>query len=604
MKKRHISHITSADIAPDEIFLDDRNIPEFDVQQFEGRIETPIERRTIFFLALAFIGVGLVLLGRAGILELLDGEVYAAKSEQNRLEHQLLFPERGIIYDWRGTPLAWNVPSAEELGFSLRMYTETPGFAHLLGFLHYPARDKQGVYYRKDYEAPAGVEAYYNDLLKGMAGLRIIETDALGNVMSSNMIDPPSPGSSLRLSIDGKLQAELYAVISAVARDLDYLGGAGAIMDIESGAMRALVSYPEYEPNIMTSGDDNEAIEKWSADEGTPFLNRAVSGLFTPGSIIKPILAVGALRDGILTPETLIQSVGYIAVPNPYFPKEETRFNDWKAHGWLDMRTAIAQSSNVYFYEVAGGYKEQRGLGIANIEKYARLFGYGTTTGIDLYGEGSGTIPTPRWKIKNFPDDPTWRIGDTYFTGIGQYGVQVTLLQALREAAIIASKGIVVRPHVREAVDYSADSSPVATSTSAMRISSERFDPEPLSAELGAEGLQPNPSISNGSYRLPIPQSYFTVVGEGMRKGVVEGTAKLLNIPGIKIAAKTGTAELGVSKSRVNSWVIGFFPYDKPKYAFAVVMDRGMKGNTTNASYVAQQLFWWMTVNTPEYFTN
>ena len=109
-------------------------------------------------------------------------------------------------------------------------------------------------------------------------------------------------------------------------------------------------------------------------------------------------------------------------------------------------------------------------------------------------------------------------------------------------------------------------------------------------------------NVEKISSRLPIPESYFTVIQEGMRKGVVEGTAKLLNVPGAKIAAKTGTAELGVSKARVNSWVIGFFPYDKPKYAFAIVMDRGVRGNTTNASYVAQQLFWWMLVETPEYF--
>ncbi|HEY9585602.1 MAG TPA: penicillin-binding transpeptidase domain-containing protein [Candidatus Paceibacterota bacterium] len=559
MTKRRFHHAPNADITPDEIFLDDRNIPEFDVQQFEGRIETPIKQRTVIFLGLAFFAVGLVFLGRAGILELGEGKFYATKSEQNRLEHQLLFPERGVIYDRRGTPLAWNAPSPEELGFSLRIYNATPGFAHVLGFLHYPARDKNGVYYRKDYEAPVGVEAYYNDILKGKTGLRIIETDALGNVMSQNVIDPPVRGGDLRLSVDGVLQKELYAVIGAVARDQDYLGGAGAIMDIESGEMRALVSYPEYDPNIMTSGDDSDAIAKWSSDKHTPFLNRAVSGLYTPGSIIKPIFAIGALNEGILTPDTLVESIGYIAIPHPYIPGEETRFNDWKAHGWLDMRSAIAQSSNVYFYEVAGGYKRQKGLGISNLEKYARLFGYGSSTGIDLFGEGVGTIPDPDWKVKNFPDDPTWRIGDTYFTGIGQYGVQVTLLQALREAAVIASKGIMVTPHLAE-------------------------------------------NVATSSYRLPIPESYFTVIQEGMRKGVVEGTAKLLNVPGAKIAAKTGTAELGVSKARVNSWVIGFFPYDKPKYAFAIVMDRGVRGNTTNASYVAQQLFWWMLVETPEYF--
>ena len=551
MKRRRHSRTTNIDIAPDEIFLDARNIPEFDLQQFEGRIETPIRRNTILFLALAFAGIGLLFLGRAGMLQLKEGSVYAAKSEQNRLEQQLLFPERGVIADFRGTPLAWNTPASEDLGFSLRAYTETPGFAHILGFLHYPARDKSGVYYRNDYEAPVGIEAYYNERLKGKTGLRIIETDALGNVISANVIDPPLPGSSLRLAIDGQLQSKLYNVIAGVAHDQDYLGGAGGIMDIESGKVRALVSYPEYDPNIMTSGDDPEAIAKWNNDKHTPFLNRAVSGLFTPGSIIKPIFATGALNEGILTPDTQIQSIGYIAIPNPYVEGQETRFNDWKAHGWLDMRSAIAQSSNVYFYEVAGGYKNQKGIGIANLEKYARMFGYGSPTGIDLFGEGSGTIPNPEWKEKNFPTDPTWRIGDTYFTGIGQYGVQVTLLQALREAAIIASKGMVVTPHLAD-------------------------------------------DAATSSYRLPIPESYFIVVQEGMRKGAVEGT---------KVAAKTGTAELGASKARVNSWVIGFFPYDKPKYAFAVIMDRGVKGNTTNASYVAEHMLYWMQINTPEYFS-
>lgn len=559
MRKRRTSRTRNTDIAPDEIFLDDRNIPDFDVQQFEGRIESPIRERTILALGAFFLLIGLVFLGRAGLLELRDGKFYAAKSEQNRLEHQLLFPERGIIYDRRGVALAWNTPPSEELGFSLRSYTTTPGFAHILGFLHYPARDKQGVYYRKDYEASVGVEAYYHDMLKGKTGLRIIETDALGNLMSSNVIDPPIPGKDLHLSIDGGLQAKLFETIGKVARDQDYLGGAGGVMNIETGEMLALVSYPEYDPNIMTSGDDPEAIAKWNSDKRTPFLNRAVSGLYTPGSIVKPIFATGALNEGILTPDTRIESIGYITIPNPYFPDQESRFNDWKAHGWLDMRTAIAQSSNVYFYEVAGGYKGQKGLGIRNVEKYARLFGYGETTGLDLFGEAAGTIPNPEWKAKNFPKDPSWRIGDTYFTGIGQYGVQVTLLQALREAAIVASRGRVVTPHL-------------------------------------AEG------VATSSYQLSIPESYFTVVQEGMRKGAIEGTAKLLNIPGVKIAAKTGTAELGVAKARVNSWVIGFFPYDKPKYAFAIVMDRGVRGNTTNASYVAQQFFWWMVVNTPEYF--
>jgi penicillin-binding protein 2 len=214
----------------------------------------------------------------------------------------------------------------------------------------------------------------------------------------------------------------------------------------------------------------------------------------------------------------------------------------------------------VYFYEVGGGYQDQRGLGIKNIEKYARLFGFGSTTGVDLYGEESGTIPNPEWKAKNFKGDP-WRIGDTYFTSIGQYGMQITPIQALKEASLIASKGVIPTPTLLKGGNQQVD-------------------------------------------RIAIPESYFNTVQEGMRLGVVEGTAKRLDVPYVKIAAKTGTAELGVKKDRWNSWVLGFFPYDKPKYAFAVVMERGPKGNTFNAAYVAQQLFMQIGDEYPEFLGN
>ncbi len=549
---------THKDIDPDEIFLDDKNIPDFDVHQFEGRIEAPIPRRTIFFLGSFFFFIGLLFLVRAGVLQISEGNIYAQKSAQNHLDQQLLFPERGLINDRLGIPLAWNVPSTEDLGFSLRNYITDPGFGHILGSLHYPARDKYGVYYRKDYEASTGIEDSYNEVLKGTKGLRLIETDALGKVVSSNVVDPPSHGTNITLSIDARLQKKLYSIIGTVTHAQDYRGGAGGVMDIATGELLALVSYPDIDSNVLTDGEDRATIQSYNNDPHTPFLDRAINGLYTPGSIVKPIFAIAALNEGIITPEKQILSIGYITIPNPYFPDKESRFNDWKNHGWLSMRSAIAQSSDVYFYEIAGGFKDQKGLGIVNLEKYARMFGYGTTTGIDLPGEAQGTIPNIAWKAKNFPDDPTWRVGDTYFTGIGQYGMQVTLLQALREAGIVAAKGEVVTPHLVE-------------------------------------------STSTPSTHLNIPESYFTVVQEGMREGAIKGTASLLNFPNIKIAAKTGTAELGITKARVNSWVIGFFPYDHPRYAFAVMMDRGVKGNTTNAAYVAREFFQWMSSSTPEY---
>ncbi len=545
------------DIDPDEIFLDDKNIPDFDVHQFEGRIETPIRRRTILTLGFVFFLIGGLFVYRAHKLQIGLGEFYAKKSAQNHLEQQLIFSERGVILDKNGKELAWNTPNPDDADFSLRRYIEAPGFGHIIGFLHYPARDKSGFYYRKDYEPAGGLESYYDAELKGKSGLRISEVDALGRSVSSNTIDPPIAGKNLTLTIDARLQTKLYTTMDEIARARDFAGGAGGIIDIETGGVLALVSYPEFDPNVMTAGDDRAKIVAYNSDTHTPFLNREVNGLYTPGSIVKPIFALAGLNEGVITPATQILSTGSIAVPNPYFPDKETVFTD-TARGLFDVRGALAQSSNVFFYEVAGGYKGQPGLGIRKVEQYARLFGFGSTTGIDLPGEAKGVIPSPEWKAKNFNGD-AWRIGDTYFTGIGQYGMQITPLEALREAAIIASDGKIVRPHLNS----------TATTTTG---------------------------------QIDIPKAYFDLVQEGMRKGTLEGTGKILNVPYVKFATKTGTAELGVSKSRVNSWIIGFFPYDRPRYAFAFLMERGVKGNAMNAAYTARQFFDWMASSTPEYF--
>lgn len=550
--------VATNDIAPDEIFLDDRNIPNFDLQQFEGRIEQPISRRTLFATLFVFLAVIALFAGRAGFLQVAQGEAYAALAERNRLEHEYLFPERGIVTDRNGVELIWNVPPADEPGFSMRRYISRGGFGHILGYVRYPARDRSGVFYRNDYEPVIGVEAAYNEILGGKRGLRIIETDALGNIVSSSVIDPPKGGTDLALSVDARVQSIVYDRIREVALQHGFTGGAAGIMDIATGELIALTSFPEYDPNVMTDAKDIERITAYHDDQRMPFLHRAISGLYTPGSIVKPIYAIGAYQEGLITPGKEILSTGSISVPNPYAPGEETVFNDWRAHGWLDMKNAIGWSSNVYFYEIGGGYKEQKGLGISGIEKYARMFGFGTTTGIELMGEEDGTIPTPAWKERVFPEDPTWRIGDTYFTAIGQYGMQITPIQALKEAAIIASEGLIPTPTLRLGA---------ATSTRRLPISPEKFHP----------------------------------IHDGMRIAVVEGTSKVLNIPEVKIAAKSGTAELGVRKDRWNSWVIGFFPYPEPRYAFAFVMERGPAGNTFNASYVASLVFRDITQQAPEY---
>lgn len=564
-KKRRITRA----IDPDEIFIDAHNLPEFNTHQFEGRIESPLSSKTLLFLGFAFGAITLLFVFQLWTLEVRDGKQYLTLSETNRLRDTFLFPERGTIRDANGTALAWstaaaalslqNTTATNTEKFFKRMYADIPGLAHILGYIGYPRKDSAGNYYQEETVGKAGIEEYYNELLRGENGVTITETNALGKTVSESVIQPPVDGETLPLTIDSRVQTKLYSFMESLAAERGFQGGAGIILSVDDGSILALTSFPEFSSSIITEGGDHKTINQYRTAAQKPFLNRAISGLYTPGSIVKPFVALGALNEHIIDPKKEILSTGSISLPNPYSPDKKSVFTDWKAHGLVDMRHALAVSSNVYFYEVGGGFENQTGLGITRLEKYFRLFGLGEATGIDLNGEEGGTIPNPTWKEENFADGE-WRIGDTYNTSIGQYGVQVTPLQMARGIAAIANNGFLVTPHVRK-------------------------DAADAPAKIAA----------------PIDQGMFAVVHEGMREAVLSGTAKGLNIPQVEIAAKTGTAELGTIKANVNSWVVGFFPYEKPRYAFAVVMEKGRRENTIGALYVMRQLFDWMSIHTPEY---
>lgn len=547
------SHST---IDPDEIFLDSTNLPQFDTSQFEGRIEKPISKTTLFLVSVAFLAVGLIFSSKIWVLQITDGEVYAQTSENNRLEHQIIFADRGIIYDRKKESLVLNVRNEDEI-FSRRKYSEKSGIAHVLGYVNYPLKDTAGIYYQEDFIGKAGIEKLFDGELRGVNGVKIIETDALMNIKSESTIIPLENGNDLVLSIDSNVQSKLYEFIEQTAKNVGFKGGAGIFMDIYTGEILALTSYPEYNSSILSDGKDNEAIASYIFDTQKPFLNRVISGLYTPGSIIKPYVAIAALNEGTIDSEKSILSTGSITVPNPVFPDQGTVFNDWKAHGWVSMREALAVSSNVYFFSIGGGYQDQEGLGILKLEKYMRMFGFGKPS--DLYPdiEQKGTIPSPKWKKDTFSDG-VWRIGDTYNTAIGQYGFQVTPIQVVRAVGAIANGGTLVNPTL---------------------ILGGNTDKEKIS----------------------IPEKYFKIIQEGMRLAVTNGTAKGLFLPTVEVAAKTGTAELGVRKEFVNSWITGFFPYEDPQYAFAVIMERGPSENLIGGLYVVRQLLDWMAIHTPEY---
>jgi penicillin-binding protein 2 len=551
-------------IDPDEIFLDSKNLPNFNTQQFEGRLERPISKHSIYLLGLIFLSVFLVFTWRVFSIQIVKGEAYFKKSENNTLQKEPIFADRGLIYDRNGVLLSWNAWDKEDvnkLSSPERSYYKEPGLSLLLGYTSSPAKDSSGFYWQDNFIGKDGVEKFFNDSLTGVNGVRITETDVRGNIQSENVILLPEKGEDITLSIDSRIQQKMYDSISQMAENVNFQGGAGIIGDIKTGELVAITSYPEYNSNILSKGNDSKTISGYFTDKRKVFLNRTVSGLYSPGSTVKPFLGYAALVEDVISPFKVILSNGSLSIPNPYFPDKKSVFKDHGVFGYVDMREAIAVSSDVYFYQIGGGFENQKGLGILNIDKYAKMFGIGEKTGINLNNEKGGIIPTPEWKEKTFNGD-IWRVGDTYNTSIGQYGFQVTPIQMLRAVFGIANMGTIYTPHIT--------------------LDDKNFESQ--------------------KEVIDVDESMMKVIHEGMRMAVTEGTAMSLNIPNIKVAAKSGTAQVGLGNTNTNSWIIGFFPYENPKYAFALVMERGPKEASGNATRVMSEVIDYMSIYTPEYF--
>ncbi|MEN9338569.1 MAG: hypothetical protein RI945_294 [Candidatus Parcubacteria bacterium] len=424
-----------------------------------------------------------------------------------------------------------------------------------MGYISYPKADNLNNYWQDTYLGKDGVELIYQELLTGTNGKKIVEKDVKSLIESENLLVRPVSGANLNLTIDKDLQQKLFDSIKEAVNNRGYKSGAGVIMDVTNGEILAIATFPEYDNNLLTNAsgtEDNKKITSLLKDSRTPFLNRAVSGLFVPGSVVKPFMAYAALNEGIISPSKQILSTGALIIKNPYGGPDSV-FRDWKEHGYINVVRALAESSDEYFYQVGGGYKDQKGLGIAKIDDYAKLFGLATTTGVDLPNEATGIIPTPEWKRINFIDGD-WKLGDTYHTSIGQYGFQVTPIELVRYIAAIANDGRLVTPHVFLSASYPKGIS--------------------YSQTIDKYNQKVWPIID-----LELNQDYLKYIKQGMREVVLEGgTAQLLNIQELKMAAKSGTAEIGIVKGRVNSLMTGYFPYDNPKYAFAVVIENGPVG--------------------------
>jgi len=532
------------EINPDEIFLDNLNVSNLDTQQFEGVMEKRIPGKVLYSVGIIFGIICIFFMTKLFSLQLVQGEEYFARSENNRLQEIPIFAERGVIYDRNGIEMAWNDNARQGEDFLRRVYTPLRGNGHLLGYVNYPKTDDNGNYWRPNIQGQVGLEKNYNESLSGVNGAKLTEVDVMGESFSEGFTRKAEDGKNLHTTVDARIQDFLHKSIEKEAEEKDFVGGAGAIMNIHDGGLLAFTSYPEFDPYTLADASDVEVIEGFFGDERKPFLNRLLTGLYSPGSTVKPFLGLAALEEGVITSETTIFSSGRIEIPNRFNPSNSSIFRDWRpaGHGVTDINHAIADSVNTFFYAIGGGLGNQEGLGIARMEEYLRTFHISEPTGIDFAAESVGTIPSPAWKEENFSDG-TWRLGDTYNTSIGQFGFQTTPLQLVRATAALANRGTILKPRLTQ---------------------NEAIVSETIETEISAKNYQ--------------------TIHDAMRQTVTRGTAVAINKDYIHMTAKTGTAQVGRNNEFSHSWIMGFFPYEDPQYAYTIVMERAPRNNGGSAA--------------------
>ncbi len=397
-----------------------------------------------------------------------------------------------------------------------------------------------------------GVEKYYNEILSGFQGSKIVQVDSasLNYVLLSEY--PPLPGRNIKLNMDIDLQKEAYEALKQTVEKGKAKAGAVVAQDPQTGGVLALVSYPSFDPNKLTVGLSQKEFNDLQNSTLFPFFNRAISGIYPPGSVFKMFVAAGALEEKIVKKDTTIDDKGFLSVAG-------YTFRNWKldGHGIVDLVRALQVSNDTYFYTIGGGYGSIRGLGIEKLSTWVRKFGFGAPTKIDLEGESRGYIPDGK--------DRQWYLGDTYITSIGQGDVLTTPLQINNGVTYFANGGKIFTPAVVAEIDGESPKQP----------------------QLIAQKL-----ISQQNYQLIIEGMKAAVNPGGTGYPVFDFTQKH---PGIELAGKTGTAEYidAAGKASTHAWFTVFGPVENSSIVLTVFLEGGGSGSDDAAPIARKLLDFW-----------
>jgi len=434
--------------------------------------------------------------------------------------------------------------------------------SHLLGYVgklspeELEELSKDG-YYSTDNIGKAGLEKYYEKDLRGIYGKKKIEVNVLGKEQDILSEDPPGPGNNLYLSIDAEAQKKLEEILQKKLEEIGKKRGVAIALNPQNGEILAMISLPAYNDDDFSGGISYNKYQEYLENKNQPLFNRVIGGTYPSGSIIKPIMAVAALEEDIITLYTTFLSTGGLQINKWFFP-------DWQAggHGVTDVKKAIAWSVNTFFYYIGGGYKNFEGLGVDKIIEYLKKFNLGQRTGIDLPGERSGFLPSAEWKKETKGE--SWYIGDTYNLSIGQGDLLVTPLQAAVWTATVANGGKIVVPHlVRQIED---------TKTK--------------------EIIKIEPQIINENF---VSAQNINIAKQGMKQCVTDGSCKILQSIGTTSGGKTGTAQWSATKDN-HAWFTSFAPYNTPQIVVTILIEEG-GGGATNAMPVARDfLYWWQNI--------
>jgi penicillin-binding protein 2 len=462
----------------------------------------------------------------------------------------------------------WRFPNVDVVPYLTRHYPFGSLFAHVVGYVgRIDADDLQRLdpdrYQGTSHVGRSGVERSYEDLLHGKPGYELLEVNADGRTQHVLETHAPTPGRSLYLSIDARIQKAAEAAFEGRP-------GAAVAIDPRNGQVLAMVSVPTFDPNLFVNGISQADYSALTTNPDKPLYNRALRGVYPPGSTVKPFLALGGLELGLRKPSDTVFSNGQFCLPG------QTRcYRDDKrgGDGTVDMVTAIEKSTNTYFYKLA------LDMGIDRLSQWMGRFGFGRKTGVDLIGESDGILPSREWKATN--SKQPWYPGETVIAGIGQGYWAVTPLQLAHAVATLAGGGVPYLPRLG-----------LATST------------------VGEAQRQPLPNPPGAT--LIRQRGDWAVINEGMRAVITDGTGRGLNdgFP-YAIAGKSGTAErysrtsdaydtnrsTAYLATRHRAWFIAYAPADQPQIAVAVVLEQGAWGASAAGPIVRRILDAWLATH-------